>query len=236
MSFYSDFAGYYEAVFPFEEGVYSFLRARAPAGARRVLDVGCGTGDYCAAFARDGLDAIGVDLDPEMIEVARERHPGPSFRVMDARDVAKLDGTFGLAFSIGNVVSHLRQDAVPGFLASVRGLLAPSGVWILQVVNWDFILSRRTYRFPDIVVGDVVFTREYPEVSRERLRFITRLSRGEATIFEGGVWLYPLTASACIDLTEAAGFDLLGHYGDFRARPFDPNIESSSVYVLGRRD
>lgn len=235
MSFYSDFAGYYEAVFPFEEGIYSFLREHAPAGARRVLDIGCGTGEYCGAFTSDGLEAVGVDLDPEMIEVARERYPGASFHVLDARDVAGLDGPFDMCFSIGNVVSHLEQDALPRFLEAVGGLLGRSGVWILQVVNWDHILKRPAYRFPDVAVAGVVFTREYPEVSGDRLRFVTRLSKEEATVFEGAVWLYPLRASACLELHAAAGFDLLGHYGSFRGTPFDPGAESSSVYVFRSR-
>jgi SAM-dependent methyltransferase len=234
MSFYSDFAGFYEAVFPFEETTYAFLREHAPAGARRVLDVGCGTGDYAAAFVNDGLEAVGIDYDLEMIEVARARRLGPAFHVMDARDVARLDATFDMAFSIGNVVSHLEQDALPAFLEGVRGLLERSGVWILQVVNWDYILQRRSYRFPDVVVGDgrVVFSREYPEVSGDRLRFVTRLARGETTLFEGEVWLHPLTASACLKLHAKTGFEFLGHYADFRSTPFDPGVESSSVYVF----
>jgi len=237
MSFYTDFAGYFEAVFPFDPSVHSFLREHAPAGARRVLDVGCGTGDYTSAFANDGLEAVGIDRDREMVEVARARRVGPTFRVLDARDVARVEGLFDFTFSIGNVVSHLEQGDIPRFLDGVRGRLERSGVWILQVINWDHVLQRPSYRFPDIVVGDgrVVFTREYPEVSGDRLRFVTRLSRGDTTVFEGEVWLYPLRTSDCLAFHDSAGFELLGHYGDFHSIPFDPNAESSSVYVFRRR-
>jgi hypothetical protein len=172
-----------------------------------------------------------------MIEVARARRVGPTFRVLDARDVARVDGLFDFAFSIGNVVSHLEQEAVRKFLDGVHGRLDRFGGWIMQVVNWDHIIERTSYRFPDIVIGDgrVVFSREYPEVSSDRVRFVTRLARGETTVFEGDVWLYPLRAADCLALHDAAGFELLGHYADFGSTPFDPGAESSSVYVFRRR-
>lgn len=237
MSFYKDFAGYFEAVFPFDPSVHAFLREHAPPGARRVLDVGCGIGDYTAAFANDGLEAVGIDLDREMVEVARARRVGPTFQELDARDVARVDGLFDFAFSIGNVVSHLEQADVRRVLEGVHARLERFGGWVMQVVNWDHILERSSYRFPDITIGDgrVVFTREYPEVSDDRLRFVTRLSRGDTTVFEGEVWLYPLRASDCLALHDAAGFELLSHYADFGSTPFDPGAESSSVYVFRRR-
>ena len=34
MSFYSDFAEYYEAVFPYRDEVYAFLKSHMPAGPR----------------------------------------------------------------------------------------------------------------------------------------------------------------------------------------------------------
>src|SRR5215813_382265 len=43
-----------------------------PPGAR-LLDVGCGSGWLCEYFARFGYDATGIDLSPEMIEMARDR-------------------------------------------------------------------------------------------------------------------------------------------------------------------
>lgn len=43
-----------------------------PAGAR-LLDVGCGSGWLCEYFARLGYDVTGIDISPDLIEMARER-------------------------------------------------------------------------------------------------------------------------------------------------------------------
>ncbi|WP_367185139.1 class I SAM-dependent methyltransferase [Trebonia sp.] len=56
------------------------LRARSyelpgDVAGRTVVDAGCGGGRAVAELAEHGARAIGVDLDPEMIAVARQRWP-----------------------------------------------------------------------------------------------------------------------------------------------------------------
>src|SRR4051812_30251241 len=48
----------------------------------RVLELGCGVGDLLAAL-KPGR-GVGIDFSPEMIKLARERHPGLEFHVADA--------------------------------------------------------------------------------------------------------------------------------------------------------
>jgi len=49
---------------------------------RTVLELGCGSGDVLAATRP--ATGVGVDLSSQMVELARERHPGLDFRVGDA--------------------------------------------------------------------------------------------------------------------------------------------------------
>jgi 2-polyprenyl-3-methyl-5-hydroxy-6-metoxy-1,4-benzoquinol methylase len=234
MSFYSDFAGHYETIFPLDEAAYSFLRSRLPPAGGRVLDVGCGTGDYCGRLASDGYEALGVDLDREMIDVAARRFPDARFSVLGMADLASLGGRHDAIFCIGNVLAHLPRGDLARFLLDVRGVLEPSAPWIFQTVNWDFILERESFRFPDIAAGGAVFRREYPKVSREHVRFVTRLEVEGSPAFEGEVVLYPMRAADYLGEHAAAGFELEAHYGDFHEGDFDPGRQSSSVFVLRR--
>ncbi len=51
---------------------------------KRVLDLGCGTGDLLASLRPEV--GVGVDLSPAMIDVARELHPGLRFIAGDIED------------------------------------------------------------------------------------------------------------------------------------------------------
>ncbi len=65
----------------------------------RVLDVCCGTGDQVYYYARAGLLATGIDLDPAMLRLAakdkRSRvQDNASFRMADARWLPFTDNSF----------------------------------------------------------------------------------------------------------------------------------------------
>ncbi len=238
MSFYSQFAEYYEAVFPYRDEVAVFLKDYVPAGSRRLLDAGCGTGHYCGRFAADGFDVVGIDLDPQMIDVARKRYPAPMFRCLNLLDVGTLSGPFDFVFCIGNVAPHLAQDEFARFVADVAGILRPGGVWVFQVVNWDYVLARGGYPFRPrkLGPGGAVFLREYRDVSESRIRFLTRLVEDDRTIFEGEVWLYPMRTDAYLRLHRARGFQLIEHFADFQRAPYATTADAGSVFVFRTRD
>jgi len=245
MGFFADFAAHYEAIFPFRPAVRDFLAARAGAGRRRVLDVGCGPGHYTGALAAAGHDATGVDLEPAMIAAAARRYRGAAFRVLDMRRLDDLlaapDGAapFDLVFCIGNTAAHLALAEWPAFLSRLARVLAPGGRWVLQTVNWDFVLARGEYAFPPRQVAGpagrpLVFLREYRDVSPAAVRFLTRLEEDGRALWSGEETLHPLAAAECARLHAAAGFTLAEHLADYDGRPFDSGREGASIAVFTR--
>jgi len=235
VSFYSDFAEYYDRIFPVEEAVDVFLQERMPPSGR-VLDVGCGTGDYCASLAVTGRTPIGIDLDPRMIRTAQARYPELDLRVMGMTEIGSIEGELAGAFCIGNVASHIDRHAFEAFVDDLAGLTRPGAPWVLQFVNWDYLLTRGSYRFPDVAIEDgaVVFERRYPEITPSSVEFATRLVRGETVLFEGSVTLHPLTFEDCITIHDDRGFALVESFGNFRGSEFEPGVMSSSIHVFGR--
>jgi SAM-dependent methyltransferase len=106
---------------PFERAL---VEAVARAGARRVLDVGCGTGSTTLAIAQlPGVQCTGVDVSRPMLEVARRRAAGSqaTFVEADAQDFAfdpyeLLVSRFGVMFFSDppRAFANLRTAAQPG--------------------------------------------------------------------------------------------------------------------------
>ena len=235
MAFYADFAGHYEKIFPLRPEVLAFLDRRLP-GRGRILDIGCGTGDACAALDRSGRRCLGIDLDPGMIGRAEQRHPDGQFRLMGMEEIGLLSrSTFAGAICLGNVLPHLPGDRLADFLLDVKRLLAPGGIWIFQTVNFDPLLRSgvREHAFADLRIpqDDLVFQRRYKDIEPDCLTFVTRLSARGREIFQGEVELAPRASLEYILGHQAAGFQLLGHYADYRERPFVPEEPSGSVFV-----
>src|SRR5580698_4750483 len=68
---FGDNAEQYDRVRPgYPETLVDFLLAD---GARRVIDVGCGTGIASQLFMNRGCEVLGLEPDPRMAEVARRR-------------------------------------------------------------------------------------------------------------------------------------------------------------------
>ncbi len=238
-TFYADFAPYYEAIFPFSETVYAFLRRYLTPDHPRCLDVGCGPGHYCGRLADDGFDVVGVDLDAAMIEKARAHYPQAHFHCMDMRDIAQLGaaakgaGTYDAIFCIGNTAAHLTQSQFATFVGVVRRLLRPEGVWILQVMNWDYVLAQTEVSFPVIETEEgIVFRRRYSTISEAQVSFHTRLEVQGRIVFEEALPLYPLRAQVYDILHTRSGFACVGHFGSYQGDSFDPDAFSPSLYVF----
>jgi len=99
MSLYSEFAPWYEQLFPFREEVYLFLRKHAVTKGTCILDAGCGPGHYCSRFQRDGFLATGIDLDLNMVNEAATVFPDAEFHCMDIGSIASLHQSFGSLLS-----------------------------------------------------------------------------------------------------------------------------------------
>ncbi|MFF5970906.1 class I SAM-dependent DNA methyltransferase [Streptomyces sp. NPDC012769] len=137
-------------------------------GGGTVVEVGCGPGPVTARLRDLGLDVLGVDLSPVMIDLARATYPDLRFEVgsMDALDVA--DGALGGVVAWYSVIHAPPRELAPYF-AEFRRVLAPGGTLLLAffesegdpVTAFDHKVAT-AYRWPidDLarLAGDAGFT------------------------------------------------------------------------------
>lgn len=102
----------------------------APAGSR-LLEGGCGRGQYVAYLSGRGVRAVGLDFEPRALERLRARRPG---LMLCAGDVAALpfaDETFDAYYS-GGVVEHFEAGPERA-LRECRRVLKPTGTLLISV-------------------------------------------------------------------------------------------------------
>ena len=100
---------------------------------RRVLDVGCGTGFFTAAYLERGAELTGVDIAPTSIERLRERHPQATFILSDVSEVA-LTQPFDLVNAF-DVLYHITDDARwTRAVSHLADAVAPGGLLLLTDV------------------------------------------------------------------------------------------------------
>jgi SAM-dependent methyltransferase len=91
----------------------------------RVLDVGCGTGGFCAFAAERGALVAGVDVEAERIATARARVPAGDFAVGLMEQLPWTDGAFDVVTGFNSFQYALDVPAALAEAARVsRGPLA----------------------------------------------------------------------------------------------------------------
>jgi SAM-dependent methyltransferase len=148
---------------------------QAPSQAGRFLDVGCGFGGLMVAFARQGFEVRGIELDPQRVQFARANCADFGLEsVVRAGDI--LDD--GLAAALGqfdivsmiDVIEHVAD--MPRALEHVVSLLNPGGIVVLEIPNRDSV---------NFIAADGHFS----------LFGITLLDRPEATLYHRAIFGTP---------------------------------------------
>jgi SAM-dependent methyltransferase len=91
-----------------------------------VLEVGCGTGVFTELFARTGASILAVDISPDLLEKAKQRHlPGGKVRFLTAPfEECDAHGPFDAVVG-SSVLHHLEVERS---LRKIHALLRPGGI------------------------------------------------------------------------------------------------------------
>ncbi|MCB0992638.1 MAG: class I SAM-dependent methyltransferase [Acidimicrobiales bacterium] len=111
-------------------GEARLVDAMVPRSAR-ILDAGCGPGRVGGHLHLQGHEVVGVDVDPVLIEAARQDHPGPTWVVADLAELdlpsMGIDADFDAIVAAGNVMAFLAASTRQMVLQRLGAHLAPDG-------------------------------------------------------------------------------------------------------------
>ena len=105
------------------------IQERRP-GARTLLDIACGTGAHLEHLT--GYEVEGLDLDPEMLGVARERLPNVPLHEGDMADF-DLGKRFDVVVCMFSSIGYVRtEERLRSAVASMARHLEPGGVLVVE--------------------------------------------------------------------------------------------------------
>lgn len=232
MKLYSEFAKYYDLVFPSRHETIHFLKSEFDSGT--LLDVACGSGEYSIAMAEAGFLVEGIDIDLEMIRYAKEKIANTnlaiSFQVSGMLEFVPKKQYDGI-FCIGNSLVHLNDKTqMKQTLEMFYKGLKKGKKLVLQIINYDKIPNNEPFFLPTILQNNVSFMRSYEPLDEKRITFHTTLSTKQDT-FHNQVVLYRLEQKELVELLAEVGFLNTILYGDFTKNSYDPKKSFHLIVV-----
>ena len=96
MDKYALFASLYDPIVsPFLRPIHeAMLHAMTARHCRTVLDLCCGTGFMVGMASNAGINPVGIDLSPAMLDIAHTKQPNTDFILGDASAISFSDNTF----------------------------------------------------------------------------------------------------------------------------------------------
>lgn len=225
--------------FPFYHRVFQEHQAL------RIVDWACGTGRHAIYLAQQGYELTGVDVSPEMLELAQENtvKEGVAIPWVEAdlchltdelEDLSPFDG----ALCVGNSISVLDSEEKLGLaFVNIYRELQGGGVFIAQILNYELFpvegLKFDTPRRANYQGREMLFLKFFDmrqgRITANFLNF-QRESDGWALEVETSP-LYPWKKPAIEMALKKAGFGILSFYGDHQFTPFDPQKSHDLIWV-----
>jgi len=185
---FSKSAAFYDAIYAWKDYAQETARLRElivqhkRTDGNMLLEVACGTGQHLA-FLQNDFQVEGLDLDPELLAVAQQKHPDLRFHHANMLDFAlqkQFDVVTCLFSSIGYVrtVANLRQ-----VIQNTSEHLKPGGVLIIEpwFTRDQFIPNHVTALLvdqPDLKIARVAIGRLEGDLSVLEFQYLVATPEG----------------------------------------------------------
>lgn len=117
---------------------YDFICKSIIKDKAKILEIGCGPGNITKYLLskRPNFDIYGIDIAPNMIELAKKNNPTARFSIMDSRKINEINEKFDGVVS-GFCLPYLSSTDIEKLIKDSYNLLNKEGLLYLSFVEGD---------------------------------------------------------------------------------------------------
>lgn len=226
--FYTSISKYYSEIFPYQPMQLEFVKNKAgDLAGKQILDIGCATGELAFQMANKGAKVTGIDLNEDLLSQAKSNkiHPNLHFQTGNMLDL-KTDfqpDKFDVILCFGNTLVHLQTpELIQQMLKGVFTVLKPGGQFLIQILNYDYILGEQVSELPTIENENIRFIRNYRfEENNPLIQFQTKLVLvKEEKIISNETLLFAIKSGELTELLQNAEFKSIELFSSFKQESF----------------
>jgi 2-polyprenyl-3-methyl-5-hydroxy-6-metoxy-1,4-benzoquinol methylase len=212
-----------------------FYLALAGPSPKRVLDLGCGTGLLCDAYAGLGHTVTGVDPAKAMLDIARQKPNGSRIEwVQSSAQAFRSNKLFNLIIMTGNAFQvFLEDDDILATFTTMRKHLAANGMIAFETrnpaIDWPALWNRDTDL--DVAGRTIRQSRRVMKMANKRISFETHYALADRTLVSSSELLF-LSRSEIEARLNASGLRAETVYGDWQNEPFDEAVSHEMVFIV----
>jgi len=139
--FFGKIAGYYDIIFGnwIKKIQIKTIKLAEINNKSRILDAGCGTGNFLSLLENYNIGAYGIDISKEMIKIAKKKLKKPKLKISSAERLNFKSNYFDYIFSIDAFHHFYNKEKA---MKSFYRVLKDNGKLIIVDVNFGIFLNK----------------------------------------------------------------------------------------------
>lgn len=123
----------------FDDAKQRYKRLERFSPGKKLLEIGCGTGEFLETAGRHGHDVVGLDLSVSAVEYVKKKLPGITVLNCLLREASIPPRSFDVVVGF-HVLEHVENPR--DLLGEIREILKPGGLICLAIPNVDSYYRR----------------------------------------------------------------------------------------------
>jgi len=191
----------------------------------RILDLGCGVGQWYEFFNKKEVDYTGVDFSEKLIEIARNKHPKARFKLADAINLPFPDRYFDKVYAVALFHHIPSKEFQMQLLKEIKRVLKLDGLLISTV--WNLWQKWRTRK--------IIF-----KFALLKILGKSKLDFGDILMDWQGMkncYFHCFTKKKLLKLIREIDFNLVrdGEFLVGTEKKFTPKLSNSNFYIIAQK-